>query len=624
MAAMLSNPETRNILKAVVPITAGLASLAYIAFKLTSTSNDGFTSDKSIPTVRLRKGEPVHDIEYRENPEQFLEFCEKHYGPLFNIYLMGQKLTVVGGDPFVREVFMQKTLNAVDALDELTGIRQYFASVVKSNKEKDNMTLSHLLRDALTPKLQLFTERIVDHLDMTLGYTFGAGFDTRTVDDPQGLVYHIIAGTMAKVFMGVEIAQDPKVTESFIFCTRDFGQMLQAGMPDKSFWRVFSTNTRYGYLNNVLNPLHKHVDALVKAASPVVLERQRLEEEARAEGLPYEKPTDILQMLVDDSDKYGFVDLEDMCGHILLLVLASVHTTVDACTHMLYYFAAFPHHNEDLYQEQCELLDAQTQERERERSQLATKALIMGAQPPSFEGTSLDPKRDRELTSEVVKKMTKFDSYIREMFRYRTTRLNQTHKARKTTVFSNGQYISKGAKVIVNMRSAHYNPSLGEDMHEFKPFRYVNQVGKSPVKPATDMLFFGLGTHACPGRFLAVQEMKIFGSLFLQRYSRVEFKDPVLGMSRMTQIVGDPLDCALILTGRHDQAAIEAISVPSSHVTAATTANSTTTTTTTTTTATATARTSSSSSSSSSSSALAVSNATNRTSMESATTAVAV
>ncbi|KAG0040694.1 hypothetical protein BGZ82_011232 [Podila clonocystis] len=576
MSGFLTDPETRKILRVAVPVTVGLASLAYLAVKSTSKPSDGFTSDKSIPAVRLRKGESVHDIEYRENPEQFLEYCEKTYGPIFNIRLMNQKLTVVG-HPYIKEVFTNKKFSSTDAIDEVTGLRKYSASIVKSNCEIDNNTMHELLRDVLTPKLQLFTERIVEHLDLTLGYTFGGGFETKVVDDPLGLVFHIIAGTMAKVFMGMEIAQDPKVTESFIFCTRDFGQMLQAGVPDKSFWHMFSVNTKYGYLDGVLNPLHKHVQALVTASTPVIQERRRREAECKEKGIPYERPLDIMQILLDESDKYGFVDLEDMCGHILLTVLASVHSTVDACTNMLYFFAAYPQYADTLYNEQRDVLDGQAREREKERATLVAKANEQGDAVPEFDGTDLDPKKDRELTASAIRKMVYFDSYIREVFRYRSTRLNLTHKARKTVVFSNGQYISEGSKVIINMRSAHYNPEQGEDVNEFKPFKYVGQTAKSPAKAATDMIFFGMGAHTCPGRFLAISEMKILGSLFLQRYSRVEFKDREAGMRRLTQIVGDPLDQALILTSRDHASTEEATSV-------ATKTNTTSTTTTTTTT----------------------------------------
>ncbi|KAF9410292.1 hypothetical protein BGZ94_001711, partial [Podila epigama] len=496
MTSLLANNNTRDIIKAVIPISIGVASLAYLAVKLRSPSWDGFTRDKTIPTVRLRKGETAHDLEYRENPDGFLDFCEREYGPLFNVHLMNQQLTIVS-HPYIKEIFSTKSFNSTDAIDEVTGIRMYSASVVKSNSQLDNMMMHEVLRDVLNPKLALFTERIAEHLDHAFAWTFGEGFETKLIEDAHGFMYYMVASSMAKVFMGTEIAQDPKVTESFIECTKDFGTLLQGGLRKKSLWHSLSVFTKYGSNNSLLNPLQRHVQALTAAATPVVLERRRQESECKANHVPYERPVDILQMLLDSSEKYGFVDLEDICGHILLAVLASVHSTSDACTNLLYYFAAYPQYSETLFQEQREVLDEQVQERERERAKLVARAKEEngeGGPDPSFEGTDLDPKRDRQITTATLKKLVHFDSYLRELFRYRSSRLNLAHKARETVILSNGQYISKGAKVIVNMRSAHRAPELGDDMNEFKPFRYLGQTAKSPLKPSTDMFFFGMGT----------------------------------------------------------------------------------------------------------------------------------
>lgn len=48
MSGFLTDPETRKILRAAIPVTVGLASLAYLAVKLSSSSktSNEFTSDK--------------------------------------------------------------------------------------------------------------------------------------------------------------------------------------------------------------------------------------------------------------------------------------------------------------------------------------------------------------------------------------------------------------------------------------------------------------------------------------------------------------------------------------------------------------------------------------------------
>ncbi|KAF9425516.1 hypothetical protein BGZ94_007456, partial [Podila epigama] len=47
--------------------------------------------------------------------------------------------------------------------------------------------------------------------------------------------------------------------------------------------------------------------------------------------------------------------------------------------------------------------------------------------------------------------------------------------------------------------------------------------------------------------------LKMMGTLFLERYSRVEFKNPEAAMPLLVSIPGDPLKEALILTSRRRQ-----------------------------------------------------------------------
>lgn len=147
------------------------------------------------------------------------------------------------------------------------------------------------------------------------------------------LVFFLLVAT---VFMGSEIAQNRTVLDSFIYCTYDFGRAIGPKSREWTWGKLYS-RIKYG----VFNPLKKHVQVLVQAATPVVLERRKLEAEAKEQGLAYKAPVDILQMLLDNFDKYGLVDLEDICGHLLLLVLASVHTSSDASVSVLPTAAVF-------------------------------------------------------------------------------------------------------------------------------------------------------------------------------------------------------------------------------------------------------------------------------------------
>ncbi|KAF9290596.1 hypothetical protein BGZ68_006588 [Mortierella alpina] len=530
-----------DILRAAVPVGIGLASAAYLTLKMVSQS-----VDKSIPTVALRSGDSTHDAEYNDDPDLFLSRCEEEYGPIFNLHIFNQNLTVVSG-PMVRDVFMTEDFNFGDAMDDLTGLRAFTTSIIKSNKHPDSPVPHEIIRDSISPNLPLFTPRIVEQLvsfiDNKLGHC-----DHKLVENPLLVFQEMIASAMATVFMGPEVAKNRKVIDTFIQCTYDFAKVLGKDNR-KSFWHTFQNRAMYG--NGMLNPLNKHVQVLVDAATPVILERRKQEAEAVENGVEYERPLDILQKLLDNFDKYNFVDLEDVCGHLLLLVLASVHTTSDTSTNVLYYLAAFPEHMNTLLQEQHRVLDEITREREEQRQSRLQSGEAHSAK--DFKGTDLDPKNDRDLSAAAVKRMVHVDSFVREIFRYRSERLQLPHLARKNVVLSNGMTIHKGRTAIINFRSVHYNnETQGDDPAEFRPWRFVGKA-KAATKVSADFLAFGMGRHACPGRFLAIQELKTVCVLMVSKYSKLEIQDPSKTKKALLTRIGDPVPTGIIFTSRQQE-----------------------------------------------------------------------
>jgi cytochrome P450 len=263
----------------------------------------------------------------------------------------------------------------------------------------------------------------------------------------------------------------------------------------KKPWHAWTNRAKY----SILNSLQRHIQVLTNAAGPVIEERRRQQAEAIEQGADYDHPQDIMQRLLDNSDKYGFVDLEDLCGHMLFLILVSVHTTTDTSNSLLYYLACFPECIETLYQEQQEVLDQITNE----RSELRQKKLQSGEfeSLDEFTNTELDPAHDRDLTSAAIKRMVHMDSFVREYFRYRMERLDLVHMVRKPVTLSNGMRIAKGQMVAVNVHSLHHTKEYqGEDPTEFKPWRFVGK-SKAATKAATDILPFGMGRYVYFGPF---------------------------------------------------------------------------------------------------------------------------
>ncbi|KAK3831899.1 MAG: cytochrome P450 [Linnemannia gamsii] len=525
-----------DALKIALPIGIGLASAALLTIKMATN-----TADKSIPTVSIRAGDTTHDNEFTDDPDEFLARAVEDHGSVFIVKVLNQSLIAISG-PMVREVFMNESFSFGDAMDHLTGVQSFMMSVIKSNKDPDSRVIHEIVRDNISPNLPLFTPRIVEQLerviDEQLGYCEG-----KLVEKPIKIVQDMIAYAMANVFMGPDVAQHRVVIDTFIQVTYDFGVVI--GRENrKDPWHAWTNRTKYG----LLNPLHKHIQVLTDIAGPAIEERRRQEAEAIEKGLEYDRPQDIMQRLLDNNEKYGFVDLEDMCGHLLILILVSVHTTTDTSNNLMYYLAAFPEYVEPLFQEQQEVL-AQISN---ERAELRQKNIESGefTSLDEFTGTELDPAHDRDLSAAAVKRMVHMDSFVREIFRNRTPRLDMMHLARKPVTLSNGMRIAKGQMVVVNIHSLHQTHDFqGEDPTEFRPWRFLGKA-KAATKAATDFLPFGMGRHACPGRFLAIQELKTVGALVVSRYSKIEMQDPSHKKRAILSRIGDPCPSGLIFTSR--------------------------------------------------------------------------
>ncbi|KAF9897609.1 hypothetical protein BX616_005281 [Lobosporangium transversale] len=485
MLGLVSTSTTTNptdLLKAVLPIGIGLASAAFLAHR--ATNKGGFSRDKSIPIVPLRAGDKSHDAEYAEDQNKFLSKCVENYGLVFNVMLWNQKFTVVSGS-LIREVFMNEQFSFIDALEEVTGMKAFTDSITKTSND-ENWISHSAIRDNLSPFLPLYTPRIVEQLTLTIDRELGDCKDGKLIEKPINVFQEMVAAAMATVFMGNDCAKDHRVRDSFIKCTYDFGEVL--GRDNRlRFWHRFNTQAKY----SVLNPLKKHIDILVEVATPVILKRRQEEAEANAKGEEYVRPLDMMQKLLDNFDKYGFVDIEDVCGHLLLLVLASVHTTSDSAANLCYYFAAFPEHVDVLYQEQCEALSQIEQERQTLRQSKLASGEVKSEQ--DFVGSDLDPKNDRDLSAAMMKRLVKMDSFVREVLRYRTERLTLAHTAREDITLSNGMRITKGSKAIINNHSVHQSDEVqGGDAYEFRPWRFVGKA-KAATKAGNDFLVFGMG-----------------------------------------------------------------------------------------------------------------------------------
>jgi hypothetical protein len=184
--------------------------------------------------------------------------------------------------------------------------------------------------------------------------------------------------------------------------------------------------------------------------------------------------------------KTGFSSLAGFFRCVILsvgVIFASIHQTVVAASWILV----------TLTQKQAEYLPALREEWER-------------VNPP---GESLTVKK--------LSQLTLLDSFIREVLR---TKGDSWGPVRQTTqAVRVGPYVlPKGAMCIVLIARAHQHPdNYGTEGRVFNGFQWAEK-GRPAVQGSPDFLTFGLGRWACPGRQLAIHEIKILLCMFFTKF----------------------------------------------------------------------------------------------------------
>lgn len=88
---------------------------------------------------------------------------------------------------------MTEDLNFGDAVDELSGIRAFTSSVIKSKRGFDHPAIHEMVRDIVTPNLALFTPRIVERMQAITDRDLGHSEDRKLIENPLVIFQEMIA-----------------------------------------------------------------------------------------------------------------------------------------------------------------------------------------------------------------------------------------------------------------------------------------------------------------------------------------------------------------------------------------------------------------------------------------------
>lgn len=220
------------------------------------------------------------------------------------------------------------------------------------------------------------------------------------------------------------------------------------------------------------NPrLQKHLDALHEAVTGFIAQaRARMDADPGLRG----RPTNLIEAMIAarDNPGSGLTD-SDVAGNVLTMLLAGEDTTANTLAWMVYLLHRHP------------------------QAQARARAEVQGV-------------KDYEQFSSLPY----VDACINETMRLKPVAPIIILQPTKDTVVADIE-VPKGTVIMCLMRAAPSDERRFPDAQTFMPERWLGQSAGSPKRVAMP---FGAGPRLCPGRYLALLEMKMVTAMLLNRF----------------------------------------------------------------------------------------------------------
>ncbi|KAF7777679.1 hypothetical protein Agabi119p4_3751 [Agaricus bisporus var. burnettii] len=299
-------------------------------------------------------------------------------------------------------------------------------------------------------------------------------------------IMHIVAHTTNRYFTGLPLCRD----QEYISLQEKY--TIQAVLAAKVI--KFFPDILKPLVGNYMTVLPRSVKKATGYLEPIIKERLAMIEQ----GVDWEgMPNDLITWLLEMAPEHRRT-VKDLTLRILSINFAAIHTSTMTFTQALYDLACHPECVDELRQE--------------------AESLIA----------------EHGWTKAAMQRMRKVDSFIKESQRMNSTGSLQMHrKVLKDWVLSDGTVIPAGTIVTIASGPMNMEETSFPDSDTFKAFRHsekrdgegeLDSIKYQMVALSLDMIVFGHGRHACPGRFFAVNEIKAIFTYCLLNYD-VQFED---------------------------------------------------------------------------------------------------
>lgn len=401
-------------------------------------------------------------------------------------------------------------LSGQTPLDDLLGL-DYIAHGPSAESCRDFT----VLRRDLTRQVVKLNDQTCDEVQHACDDVFGFGTEFRDFKALQAISsvsFHVAN----RVFVGLPMCRDKKYKKAVDRWTVAFGISCL-------FVRYFvPSGFKPLIMRLIAIPARLLMQWTASFITPAI--RQRLAAWADRYPAPENqrmKPNDMIQWIIDaNANKPDPAELDpaNIAGKTILLNLFATGTTSTMTTVTLLHLLAHPH--------ATTLLDELRQEAEEVLPRLADEP-------------------------QAIREMVKVDSVLRETLRYHP--LGAQNMIREVlqpggVVTPDGLHLLQGTHVQIVVSNMQRDKEIwGDDADEYDPLRFYKRAldaksddninglhsrQKMAVQLSEDFLSFGLGRHACPGRFFAVHVMKLILGYLLVNYDL----EPLPELPRFTEI----------------------------------------------------------------------------------------
>ncbi|EJD07459.1 cytochrome P450 [Fomitiporia mediterranea MF3/22] len=337
-----------------------------------------------------------------------------------------------------------------------------------------------IVRNQLTRSLGLLFDDVYDEIIQAFNDLIPKSNDWVAIP-ALDTMRHIVCRASNRIFVGVPLCRDPEFAElsvNFAIDTMKTVYMIQdMPVPLRPVVGAY------------FSPTARSVRRAMKLLRPVLEERFRMYDENGDDWSG--KPVDMISWLIDEAPQNEKRSIRDLTVRLLHLNFVAMNATSNSFTHALFHLAAEPQYIHPLRDEIEQVI------------------------------------KEEGWSKVAMTKMWKLDSFMKESMRFNGINLlTLNRKIMSDFTLSDGTFLPMGTFIAANLIATHQDESYYPGADKFDGFRFAKLREQSSeegvkhqmVNTNPEYLAFGLGHHACPGRFFAVNELKAIMAHLILNY----------------------------------------------------------------------------------------------------------